>query len=227
MKKPKVISDFLTKIRTDRWDRYYDKYKSFVRGKLKKDSVTIISQNCIGGVLYDLLGKRFDSPTINMYIYQSDFCKFCSDLHYYMTQDLEFYINEQDRHCPYAYLGEGDKRISIQFTHYKDETDAREAWERRKSRIHWDDLYIITNDGNGVTPEELVLLDEVPCKRKIVFTSRERPEIKDSFVLNSLKKEKTAVLMQASRDRWTGYRPWQKEFDCAAWFNGEDDFRLK
>lgn len=37
------------------------------RHKLKNENFTIISNNCIAGVLYKDLNKKFNSPTINLY----------------------------------------------------------------------------------------------------------------------------------------------------------------
>ena len=176
-------------------------------------------------VIYKLLGKRFDSPAINTYIYQKDFCKFCADLKYYLSCELVFFQNDSNTRCPYAYLGDGDKRITIQFTHYHNEEEARNKWNERKERIHWDNLYIMTNDGNKADLSDFNLLERVPCKRKVIFTSRRRPEIADSFELYAMNGQETAVFMMIDRNYWIGYRPWEEEFDFTAWLNDEKDFR--
>lgn len=53
--------------------RFLDKLisKRFQRN-LRNDSFTILSSNCIGGVIYHRLGKQFLSPTINMWFRQPD-----------------------------------------------------------------------------------------------------------------------------------------------------------
>ena len=38
-------------------------HQSIVRKKIKKHSFTIISQNCLGGVIYNMLKMPFQSPT--------------------------------------------------------------------------------------------------------------------------------------------------------------------
>ena len=208
------------------WGFFENRQARYVQKDLKNKDITIIASNCCGGVMYKLLGLRFDSPTINMWFDKKEFCKFCSDLPYYLEQKLVFYKKENWK-CPWAYLGEGDKRISIQFTHYNTEQEAEEKWNERKKRIHWDNMYIVTCDGSNADANDFALLDKVPCKRKIVFTSKEHPEIKDSFVLKSLKKYDTAARMQLTRHPITGYRSWQREFNYLAWFNDEDDIRIK
>ena len=208
------------------WPVFERRYMTKARKRLVNDQFTLITQNCIGGVLYSFLGKRFDSPTINLYIFQKDFCKFCSDIHYYLESELRFYKNEKRTDCPHAFLGEGDRQISIQFTHYQSEEEACRKWNERKQRIHWDNLYIITNDGNGMTSEDMNILQQSKCKKMVVFTSKSKPEIPCSFPLRTLKKYDTAVFMQTERNKWTGLRPWQREFDIVSWLNDSDEEKV-
>lgn len=207
-------------------DIYQAFYKRKCRNRLKNEHFTLISSTCWGGVVYHNLGLRFESPTVNLWIAQPEFCKFCSDMKYYFGQKLLFY-DKVDRDCPCAYLGEGDKRITVVFVHYRTREEAEAKWEERKKRIQWDNLYIITSDGNGATTEDFKLLDGVECKRKIIFTSKNRPDIKDSFYLRSLKKQESAAAHQITYNKITGLRTWEHEFDYVAWLNGEAKFRKR
>ena len=161
-----------------------------------------------------------------VFVQEKGFCKFASNLPYYLQQELRFYKKE-GRSCPCAYLGEGGDAVSIDFVHYKTEEEARAKWEERKQRSHWDNLYIITCDGKGTTSEDFALLNDAPCKRKIIFVSRPHPEIEDSFILHTMKKYQTAARMQIVRHPLTGLRSWEREFDYVAWLNGETVFRRK
>lgn len=125
------------RVKNKRWDFFMKKESRKMRKQLINDNFTILSQNCAGGYMYSLLGKRFDSPTIYLYIIQSDFCKFCADLKYYLKQDLKFFKNPEDSKCPYAHLGNNDKMITIQFTHYATEHEARKQWEREFDLVAW------------------------------------------------------------------------------------------
>lgn len=208
------------------WDRFEEKDMQTARKRLVNKGFTIICSNCVGGVMYHLLGLPFDSPTINIWIDKKEFCKFAANLPHYFSQELRFY-NKEDRDCPCAFLGEGENAITIVFVHYDTEEQARYKWEERKKRIHWDNLYIISCDGNNATEEDFALLDKTICRRKIIFTSHEHPEIKDSFVLNTLKKYPNAARMQIVRHPITGRRSWQREFDYVAFFNGDKLLRLE
>lgn len=143
------------------------------RRRIKNNNFTLLTSTCIGGVIYNRLGMQFLSPTINLWIRQPDFCQFCSELDYYLNQTLEFYDEPSRKgECPCAHLGTGEKQISIHFVHYKTEEEARNSWEKRKARINRDNLYIITSDGNDSVPSDFEKLENVLCKRKIVFTSK-------------------------------------------------------
>ena len=206
------------------WGYFKEREKKRVSAALKNKDFTIISSNCAGGVLYHDVDARFDSPTINMLIDKKEFCRFAANLPYYLDQELRFYKKE-DCNSPCAYLGEGDQTITIEFTHYKTEEEARKKWEERKTRIHWDNLYIMTCDSDTTTLEDFKLLDTVKCKRKVVFLSKENSQIKDSFVLHGLRKEPTAENMQIIRNRITGLRYWETEFDYVEWLNGGSKLR--
>ena len=49
------------------------------RRKFNGNQVSIISQNCIGGVFYHDMKCEFLSPTINLFIRQPDFIKFLNN----------------------------------------------------------------------------------------------------------------------------------------------------
>ena len=189
-----------------------------VQKRIQNKDFTIICPNCLGGVLYHRLGMRFDSPTINTWMYKTDFCKMCSDLPYYMEQELHFYENKIKVGVPSATIGEGNRMIRIDFAHYKTEKEAREKWEDRKARIHWDNIFIMACDGDGATKDDFDLLNGVG-KRRIVFTSREHLEISNSFVLKSMSHYETATAMQLTRHPITGLRSWEREFDYVEWLN--------
>lgn len=47
----------------------------FDRKKIKNKDYTILCNTCIGGVIYHDLNHEFLTPTINLYITASSFCK--------------------------------------------------------------------------------------------------------------------------------------------------------
>lgn len=72
---------------------------------LINDNFTILCPNCIGGCIYHRLGKKFLSPTINMWLLQPDFITFLLHLDDYIDQPLRFI--ESDESTPVATIGGG------------------------------------------------------------------------------------------------------------------------
>ena len=64
-------------------------YFAFSRQRLKKKSLTLISNNCLAGCVLHDFGMRFDTPTINLFIPFPDYIKFLTDLKNYVSKDIE------------------------------------------------------------------------------------------------------------------------------------------
>ncbi|MGJ0190599.1 DUF1919 domain-containing protein, partial [Campylobacter coli] len=117
--------------------------------------VSIFSNNCIAGFLYNDYKVKFGSPTINLQLTPIDFIKFCSKVDFYLSLKLEENLDVEfsedqfalisnvkiDKQFPVGKLGD----ILIFFQHYKNFKEAESKWEERKKRITWDNIYIILN----------------------------------------------------------------------------------
>jgi len=69
------------------------------RKRLRNDDFTILCSNCIGGCIYHRLGKRFLSPTINMWMAQPDFVTFLLHLDDYLASPIEFIAADESTPC--------------------------------------------------------------------------------------------------------------------------------
>lgn len=83
------------------------------RNRLRNENITIISANCVGGVIYHDLGLKFNSPTVNLYFNASDYVKFVSNLTYYLQCELKEIDSEFDYPCALC----GD--IVLHMVHYQ------------------------------------------------------------------------------------------------------------
>lgn len=126
------------KIQRDRLRKQLARIKEAVRA----EGVTIISQNCIGGVLYHDLGMQFLSPTINAFIPEPGFVKLALNLRYYMEQELVLRWEEE---YPVGMLGD----VEIHFMHYETCSEAKACWDRRKQRILYDKILVLATDRDG------------------------------------------------------------------------------
>ena len=143
------------KLRTKYWKK-----------QLKNNSFSIISSNCVGGVVAHDFGQQLRSPTVNLFFYPDDFIKFCRDLKHYMNCEV---VEVKDSGLNYP-VGKLDD-IQIHFLHYDTFNQAVEKWNDRRERIHWDNIYIVMTDRDGCTEDHIRMFDELPYEHKIIFTS--------------------------------------------------------
>lgn len=186
--------------------------KKRIKNKIKNTTFSLFTSNCIGGIIYHDLGLKFLSPTINTMIKSRDFIKFVTNLEEYLTYDLKF-INTKEN-FPVAIL----KDITIYFTHYESEQEALFKWNERKKRIQWDNLYVITNDRDGVTKEDILSLSKLKCRGKIVFTSKKYADIPYAFQIRKFAKE-NQVGNILKKSILSGKREFEKNFDYIYWLN--------
>lgn len=153
------------------------------RKKLKTDKFTIISNNCWGGHVYRYFGLNYMSPTVGLYIFSEDYIKFIKNLRHYLTSELTFVSRADSKYseileerggkdaiCP---IGKIDD-IEIIFLHYSSEEEAREKWNRRCSRVVWDNIVYKMSEQNECSDELLEEFDKIPEKRKFCFVSEDK-----------------------------------------------------
>lgn len=180
------------------------------------NNLTILSNTCIAGKVYHELNLRFCSPTINTFIPQKDFVKFCLNRDYYLKEELTFLKNNSNKD---AMLGD----IRVGFGHYETCEIAKNKWNERKLRIT-DNLFIIASDGNGVSREELNQLSEIGAKRVLVLLSRKDKSVVNGFCLYSmlgLESAATHMLILDKKKRQTFF----SEINFKRWIKGKKRFR--
>ena len=149
-------------------------------GNIKNTPFTIISNNCWAGHVYRYFNLPYQTPTIGLYFFSSDYVKFVHNLKKYMNMDLIMIDINQSKYAnilierghPNVPIGKlGD--IEIIFLHYHSNQEALDKWNRRKKRINWGNLYFKMSEQNYCTEEYLRKFDELPTSKKVVFVSRD------------------------------------------------------
>lgn len=194
--------------------RYFS--RKILRARLHNHNFTIITDTCIGGVIYHELGLPFLSPTINLWMENIDFYKFVNNLKHYMSVDLRF-VPSTD--CtPMAYCDD----ILIHFNHYKTEEEASAKWYERRNRINYDNLFIITSDrsylGQNVSAEDINSLKNIPCKGRLVFTVKDVPNC-DYLIHYDRDPYGDYVKTYMLDKTWLGTWKWEHMFDYVHWLN--------
>lgn len=205
----KMAGKIKAKLQAIKAERIMKIHTKDVRNRIKNDNFSIICSNCIGGVIYHRLGKRFLSPTVNLWFDQNDFFKFVSDLKGYLQKDLEF---ENETPYPIAKLGD----ITIHFNHYHSEDEARACWIRRKERINFNNLYIIMYDRDGITESDIRKLENIPCRSKIVLSDKIHAEI--PYVKTLVPSNNPNGCQFMDTDDY-GLYTFEKQFDFVEWLN--------
>lgn len=186
------------------------RYENRMRSSLQNDKFSIICSNCIGGIIYHRLGKKFLSPTINLWMHQSDFLKFVFDLKNYLSKDLVFIETEYD--YPVALLGD----VKVFFNHSETEGEAAESWNRRKNRVNYDNLFVIMYERDGITEDDIRKLSNLPCKNKIVLSDKKHPDI--DYVLTMKVHDKPNGEQFLDKDDF-GMRTYEKHFNYVNWLD--------
>lgn len=181
----------------------------YMRTKLKNQTFSIISSNCIGGILSHDLGQQFRSPTINLTV--DNFSLFIKDLKSYLDMPLED-AGTNNRNEPVGKLGS----VVITGVHYKDFQSLKNAWERRCMRINFDNIYIIATDLE-LKPFEYSCFDKLPYP-KVCFTSQKKPD----YEWMCFCPEFAGRPHVGDTLRYTnilGVRIFEKNFNCVQWLN--------
>lgn len=122
--------------------------------RLLTHKFTLCSNNCLAGILYKAHGCEMFSPTINLIIKPKDYIKFCSEFQKYIGSELFFSRYEwrpaTKEHYPVAQLLD----IEIHMVHYKSFEDGKAAWDKRKKRIVWQNLFFILTDHHYLLSRE-------------------------------------------------------------------------
>lgn len=192
-----------------------------MRRRLKVKEVTLICNNCNGGIIYNDLNLRFSSPTINLYFYDNHFFSFCENLTDYLKEPLvlcENPIQPTELDYPICNIGDGVRlpKLELHFLHYKSYPEAKQCWERRKERMKLDKLFVIWTFFEKTDESWLARFDSIPLKNKIAFCERPFPEYKTAYYIKGYEESGLGVLSRF--DGLNGHRI-MDEFDFVSWFN--------
>lgn len=121
-------------------------YIKQAKQNFKVKDISIISQQCIGSVIYHDIGMRFLTPTVNLYLEAKDFIEMVENLEEYMKMPINV---KKENGLVIGKLG----KLKVIFLHYDDVVVAKEKWEERKKRIIWDKIFVICTDRDGFDQE--------------------------------------------------------------------------
>ena len=167
----------------------------YFKRQVGNNKFCIISNDCWGAELYKLLDRPFNTPFIGLMLMSPCYIKMLQNPPFYLNQPLVF--KEESRYTemqeiksgsdfPLAVLGESD--IEIHFLHYKTIDEAKEKWNRRVSRIDWENLFVKYDCGKDyATANTVYAFNELEISNKLVF-GKENFGFKEVFVIRDYPK---------------------------------------
>ena len=138
----------------------------------KNKNVSVLCNNCVGGIYCHDLGIRFNSPFVNLNIAQEDFPYLVENIKEYMN--LEIKEVPSDKTYPVGVFDTNQtslRPIIIEFIHYKTFDEAINKWNERRSRINYDNIRVILDITSRPDLEDFGFDDfyKLPYK-KIILT---------------------------------------------------------
>ena len=186
-------------------------YQLYLRSQLENHEFSIISSNCIGGILSHDLGEQFRSPTINLTI--REYLEFVKNLPYYisLTPTNEGY----DKHGGYPICKLDN--VHICGVHYDSHDEMILNWEKRKKRINWNNIFLITTDEYVNTTEDLKQFSKLPYA-KVLFTKDNNIMYDFQVHIPGFEDQECVGDVLRYADIF-GTRKFEKYFDCVKWLN--------
>ncbi len=197
--------------------------------QLIKEPVTILSDDCWGGIIYHQLLLQFTSPLINIFWHKDSYCKFIQDPLYYLKQPLELHTegNLRENVYPVGQIGDGDRRIRLEFIHTPNFKEAEKLWEKRKKRINKDKIFVkLGIDATDENREEYLNVFDRISFPKICFYSG-KTSIQDvvylkRFEWSCCQGKGMSSVKYTDYVRSMGFL--QKDIDLIRLLNGEKDY---
>ncbi len=150
--------------------------------RLKNNTPTIISNNCIAGIIYHDLNLQFMSPTINLWISEKDY--------FYFVEHFEEYINcvpvksELNRNYPVAKISCNGRDIHLHCVHYSTFEEARDKWVERAKRVNLNNVFVFFEFPHPVCSDSEVVKQFrlIKYKNKVMLTNSRESDINDNNI---------------------------------------------
>lgn len=186
--------------------------------RLKNKDFTLLTPNCLAGIIYHNLGLQFSSPTINLQFNdKTEFYKFCNNLEYYTTLKLtEIKKNHLPPPYPLAKLGD----LTLHLVHYKTFKEGFEKWEIRKRRINFNNIFIITddycNENSRLSEQDIKAFSELKYAKNIIIFTQDKINIPNTKYIGE-KRLKNFM----KTNTFTGIRVFELYFDYVHFLNNK------
>lgn len=139
----------------------FDRYIQLIKSK-----ISIISDDCWGGITYHYFHMQFQSPFINMYIEDDEYLRLLLNLKQYLAEPIVYCANEINpvEKFEYPVFKLGD--VKLHMNHYHSIEEGERLWYERLRRVNWDNIFVMMyTESNSVAK----VFSELSFKKKVCF----------------------------------------------------------
>ncbi len=108
---------------------------------LREKNISVISNNCWGGIACRALGLECRGPFRNLFLRDEDYLRCINDLNTYCTMTPTYKRDEIDPNSDKQYPVLGINDIEIHCNHADSVEEAIEEWNRRCKKINYEELF--------------------------------------------------------------------------------------
>lgn len=136
--------------------------------ELKKSELSIFSLNCFGGIISHLFCLPFRSPFVNLFSTEDSFIEFLEgNPARTFFNKLKFVESCYEENLQIDYPRFRCGNLDLWMNYYPDIPSAVSAWNKRKTRVNFDNLFVVMYTNNQKILERF---DKLPYQKKICFT---------------------------------------------------------
>ena len=162
---------------------YYNTIKRYHSLMIRNKNVSVISNNCWGGFMYQSCNLPYNTPFIGLYMYAPEYIALLRNLKENLKQPIRFISTEESKYKhlisrKYIIGVLGNTGIEIVFMHYRSEDEVLEKWQRRLSRLDYNNLIVKFSDTDECSDALVEEFDKMQFEHKICFTGKPYPCLK-------------------------------------------------
>ncbi len=184
--------------------------------KLKNQTPTLFSNDCIAGVLMKNYQLPCKSPMINCAMYPDDYVQYLENIEHYMK--CELVEKESELLFPVGELVSEMGNIEIRFQHYSSFKEAQSLWKRRTKRVDLNNMNVILdlNPYMVASKETIEKFLKLPYNKVIITTDAYRKTICSHYINLGKRMMVKGIMLKYKNIR--GYR-YYDDFDFIGWLN--------
>lgn len=104
--------------------------------RLNDKHFVIISNNCWGYELYNVLDRKYNTPFVGLFLFPECYVRFLEDFETCINSEIKFStVSKYMSTTPSYPVGVVCGDIEIHFLHYKSQEEASSKWNRRVARL--------------------------------------------------------------------------------------------